>query len=403
MLNWAGRFSIFCFLDNSGYAMAPHQYECLLAVGVQQSVQSGPNSLKDMDALMAGNGWVFGHLSYEAAHHRFRLQPKKDHIGFPLFYFFQPQIVISLQGDQLKIEGENAEAIFSQLQATEISTEKCFKSLLLQRRLQKEAYIQTIHQLQAHIQRGDCYEINFCQEFFAEEASINPIDIYRQLVQLSPNPFAALYRVRDQYLICASPERYLARKGDRLVSQPIKGTAQRHPDAALDEQLKKALWQSQKERSENVMIVDLVRNDLSRVCKEGSVQVDELFGIYPFPQVHQMISTISGGIKEGITFSQIIEATFPMGSMTGAPKQRVMELIQQYEPVGRGIFSGAVGYKAPGGDFDFNVVIRSIMYNASTGYLSYQTGSGITFYADAEREWEECELKGEAIKKVLTG
>jgi para-aminobenzoate synthetase component 1 len=149
------------------------------------------------------------------------------------------------------------------------------------------------------------------------------------------------------------------------------------------------------------MVVDLVRNDLSKVCEEGTVQVDELFGIYSFPQVHQMISTISGKLKNNISFSEIIRATFPMGSMTGAPKRRVMQLIEQYETTKRGIFSGAVGYISPDGDFDFNVVIRSIMYNKSSGYLSFQTGSAITFYSDPQAEWEECLLKAEAMKKVF--
>lgn len=403
MLNWAGRFGIFCFLDNSGYAMAPQHYECLLAAGVHQSVQAGENKLQDVDALIAAGGWVFGHLSYEAMHHLYGLKPKEDKINFPLFYFFQPQFVIALNGHQLRIECEDPEAVYKEIEATPVGIEKCFGSLLIQPGLQKEAYIKTIQQLQAHIQRGDCYEINFCKAFFDEKATINPVDIYRQLVQLSPNPYAALYRVHDQYLICASPERFLTKRGSKLLSQPIKGTAQRSDDEAEDEQLRKDLLQSQKERSENVMIVDLVRNDLSRICKEGTVRVEELFGIYPFPHVHQMISTISGELMEDIAFSHIIEATFPMGSMTGAPKQRVMQLIDQYEPQSRGIFSGSVGYMAPGGDFDFNVVIRSIMYNAATGYVSYQTGSGITIYSDAEKEWEECLLKGEPIKKVLTG
>ena len=149
------------------------------------------------------------------------------------------------------------------------------------------------------------------------------------------------------------------------------------------------------------MIVDLVRNDLTRICKEGSVRVDELFGVYTFPQVHQMVSTISGVIKEDVSFPQIIDAAFPMGSMTGAPKHRVMQLINEFEPSARGIFSGSVGYINPDGDFDLAVVIRSIMYNQSTQHLSYQVGSGITFYSDAEAEWEECLLKAEAIRKVL--
>ena len=183
----------------------------------------------------------------------------------------------------------------------------------------------------------------------------------------------------------------------------MKGTIKRNPaNQQEDNKLKEYLLQSPKERSENVMVVDLVRNDLTRVCMDGSVNVDELFGVYTYPHVHQMISTISGELKPEVKFSEIIEATFPMGSMTGAPKHRVMELIDEYEVSARGIFSGSVGYISPDGDFDFNVVIRSIMYNASQKYLSYQLGSGITFYSDAEKEWEECLLKGEAIKKVLT-
>jgi para-aminobenzoate synthetase component 1 len=171
---------------------------------------------------------------------------------------------------------------------------------------------------------------------------------------------------------------------------------------AVDERLRNELRNSGKDRSENVMVVDLVRNDLSKVCTEGSVQTDELFGIYSFPQVHQMISTISGQLKPGVSFTDILKASFPMGSMTGAPKRRVMQLIEQYEKTKRGIYSGAVGYIDPQGDFDFNVVIRSILYNATDRYLSYQVGGGITAYSEAEKEYEECLLKAAAISQVLT-
>lgn len=403
MLNWTSQFSIFCFLDNAQYNLAPQQYECLLAVGAQKWAQAGTHTLQQVDALIAEHKWLFGHLSYEAAHHLYHLTPKKDPVGFPLFYFFQPRVVVFIKGFELHVEGAGAEQVAQQILNTPPLVQKSFKSLLIQPRLQRDAYIQTIRQLQQHIQRGDCYEINFCQEFFAEAAQISPAHVFQKLVQLSPNPFAAFYRLEDQYLICASPERFLTKRGHKLLSQPIKGTAPRRTDKALDEKQRQTLLQSPKERAENVMVVDLVRNDLSKVCKKGTVQVDELFGIYPFPQVYQMISTISGILKEEITFSQIIEATFPMGSMTGAPKLRVMQLIDQYEKGGRGIFSGAVGYINPNGDFDFNVVIRSIMYNAGNGYLSYQAGSGITYYSQAEGEWEECGLKAAAIKKVLTG
>ncbi|HMG82080.1 MAG TPA: anthranilate synthase component I family protein, partial [Ferruginibacter sp.] len=247
-----------------------------------------------------------------------------------------------------------------------------------------------------------CYELNFCQEFYAEPASIDPIAVYQQLTKLSPNPFAALYKLNDRYCLCASPERYLKKMGETVISQPIKGTAKRDlANKLLDEERKTSLLNSNKERSENVMVVDLVRNDLSKICQEGSVKVDELFGIYSFPQVHQMISTVSGRLQNDIHWVDAIKATFPMGSMTGAPKKRVMELIEKYEQTKRGLFSGSIGYINPEGDFDFNVVIRSILYNSNTQYLSFQTGGAITFYSNAAEEYEESLLKAEAIKTVL--
>jgi para-aminobenzoate synthetase component 1 len=268
--------------------------------------------------------------------------------------------------------------------------------------MSKEEYCAVIEQLRQHILRGDCYEINYCQQFFSANAHIHPVTVYQQLSEVSPNPFSALYRTGDTWLICASPERFLKKQETKILSQPIKGTSIRIPhDQTADNHSKEALHNSAKDRSENVMVVDLVRNDLARVCEEGTVKVDELYGIYSFPQVHQMISTVSGVLKPGISFTEIIRATFPMGSMTGAPKKRVMELIERYELTKRGIFSGAVGYIAPNDDFDFNVVIRSIMYNAATSYLSFQAGSGITFYSDPEKEWEECLIKAEAMRKAL--
>ena len=225
-----------------------------------------------------------------------------------------------------------------------------------------------------------------------------------QLGEISPNPFSAFYRLDDKYLMCASPERFLKRTGNHIISQPIKGTAKRVlADVEQDALSKAGLLHNEKERSENVMIVDLVRNDLSKVCVEGSVRVEELFEVLSFPQVHQMISTVGCELVENILFTDIIKATFPMGSMTGAPKKRVMELIEQYEGTKRGLFSGSVGYIKPDGDFDFNVVIRSILYNSSSNYLSVQAGSAITFACIPEREYEECLMKVEGMRKVLGG
>jgi para-aminobenzoate synthetase component I len=403
MLNWTSRFNIFCFLDNADYSIQPHQHDCLVGAGATEWIT--PGSLTGLDIFLKKGRWAFGHLSYDLKNsiHGFKAA-KQDPIDFPLFHFFVPQILLLLNGQRLSIDAEEPNEVFKEIINTDPRLFTRPPSVSLQQKLTKAEYLEKIKCLQQHILRGDCYEVNFCQEFYAEKVALHPLQLFEQLIELSPNPFSAFYRRGDQYLLCASPERFLYKKGARLVSQPIKGTIRRNLDnAAEDQRLKQELRRSTKDQSENVMIVDLVRNDLTQVCRKGTVKVDELFGIYSYPQVHQMISTISGEIKENILFSEVIRATYPMGSMTGAPKYRVMELIDEFEVSARGIFSGSVGYINPEGDFDLNVVIRSIMYNAGTNYLSYQVGSGITFYSDPEKEWEECLLKGEAIKKVLTG
>ncbi|WP_462242619.1 anthranilate synthase component I family protein [Ferruginibacter sp.] len=407
MLNWANQFNIFCLLDNQHYNFSAPAFECLLAVGCKKSitVQSG-HAFETLKEFYKNNkGWLFGHFGYDLKNETEKLYSGNfDGIGFDDMNFFVPETVIKLTEKQVTIfyDGD-AQQIFNaiQLSASGIAVNKQFV-VEISNRIAKADYISTIQKLQQHILRGDCYEINFCQEFFAANAVIDPLYVYHKLVQLSPNPFAALYKLNDKFCICASPERYLKKEGTKIFSQPIKGTSKRDLlNAETDLQNKNYLTQNEKEKSENVMVVDLVRNDLSKVCKEGSVKVDELFAVYSFPQVHQMISTISGEVKDNIDWIDIIKATFPMGSMTGAPKKRVMELIEEYEQTRRGLFSGAIGYIDPEGDFDFNVVIRSIFYNASSQYLSFQAGGGITFYSDAVKEYEECLLKASAMMKVL--
>lgn len=403
MLNWLAPFGIFCCLDNSGYNLAPHREECLVGVGASDFVQG--DDLRKVASFFEQGRPLFGHLAYELMH-GFHGVPatKTSKIGFPLFYFFVPQIVLEIKKATLVIYADEPQTVFDGINKQRTpDEEKEGLSLEPKPVISKEAYLKKIHSLQEHILRGDCYEINFCQEFFVEDAALSPLRAFKKLMAVSPTPYAALYRLHDKYLLCASPERFLLKQEATLLSQPMKGTIKRERSSFIkDEALKDALRQSAKDRAENVMIVDLVRNDLTRVCHPGSVKVDELFGIQTFPQVHQMVSTISGELRDGVAFPQIIEALFPMGSMTGAPKRRVMQLIDEYEPSARGIFSGSVGYIKPDGDFDFNVVIRSIMYNQTAKHLSYQVGSGITFYSDAEKEWEECMLKAEAIRRVLS-
>jgi para-aminobenzoate synthetase component I len=407
VLNWAQQFSTFCFLDNHHYQTNHTSLECVLAAGVKRFIKADAGTaLKQLQAeIDKRNTWLFGHLGYDLKNETEQLSTTNpDKLLFPDLYFFEPEILIHLSQQEIIIEAINPEKIWKQLQlTTEPESAATSSPLSIQSVLNKQEYIRIIEQLQQHIRRGDCYEINFCQEFFSKEAVIDPLAVYIKLSSVSPNPFSALYRVDDKWLICASPERFLRKEGAKILSQPIKGTSKRELyNEVIDEQNRIQLQQSEKDKSENVMVVDLVRNDLAKVCEEGTVQVDELFGVYSFPQVHQMISTISGIVKSQYNFAAIIRATFPMGSMTGAPKLRVMGLIEQYEKTKRGIFAGAVGYISPTGDFDFNVVIRSIMYNATTQYLSFQAGSGITFYSNPESEWEECMLKAAAMKNVLT-
>lgn len=407
MLSWCNRFNICAFLDNHHYRLPAHSYECLAACGTVASVTANAgNALQQLQQFLDQHSdWCFGHLGYDLKNETEQLQSHHDDkIGFPDLFFFVPQYVFQLNDTALSIgslQNDHA-AVFEQVQQIAVAQRAVKKSISTREKISKEEYISTIQKIQQHILRGDCYELNYCMEFFAADAVIDPLQVYQSLTNISPNPFSAFYKRENSYLLCASPERYLYKKGRHILSQPIKGTVKRdQTDTAEDEILKQQLYKSKKDRSENVMVVDLVRNDLGRVCKEGTVQVDELFGIYSFPQVHQMVSTVSGELKEGITFTDIIRATFPMGSMTGAPKRRVMQLIDEYEQCRRGIFSGAVGYIAPNGDFDLNVVIRSILYNSAAQYLSYLVGSGITFYSDAAKEYEECLLKAEAMRRVL--
>ena len=407
MLNWVKPFNIFCLLDNSGYQFGTPAFESLLAAGCKArlQVQAG-NAFEALKAFSAAHqDWLFGHLAYDLKNETEPLQSNNaDGIGFADLHFFVPEIVLQLNGQLLTIycEGDAAE-IFAALLATPDTIESVsHPTPVIQSRFSAAEYIQTIQQLQQHILRGDCYEINFCQEFYATGALIDPIAVYQKMAALSPNPFAALYKADERYCIGASPERYIKKSGNTIYSQPIKGTAKRFlSDKAKDESSRAELLRSEEERSENVMVVDLVRNDLSKICTQGSVKVDELFGLYSFPQVHQLISTISGNLPDDFHWVDVLKATFPMGSMTGAPKRRVMQLIETFEQTRRGLFSGAIGYVHPNGDFDFNVVIRSILYNALTQYLSMQTGSAITFYSEAQKEYEECLLKSEAMKAAL--
>jgi para-aminobenzoate synthetase component 1 len=407
VLNWSGRFNTCCFLDSQQYPSIDNEFECLVAVGERARLQApAGDAFEQLKKFsLEQEDWLFGHFSFDLKSETEDCPSfLPDNILFPDLFFFVPETVVLIHQQEIQIGlyGNHHQQVLNEFGSYPATAVKNISDAFITNRISKEEYILTIGRLRQHILRGDCYEINFCQEFFAKDADTDPLGLYQALKSVSPSPFSAFYSVDKKYLVCASPERFLKRKGDVILSQPIKGTAARDlVNPVHDEELKATLAASEKDRAENVMVVDLVRNDLSKICETDSVRVAELFGIYSFAQVHQMISTIVGKPKADLHWTDMVARTFPMGSMTGAPKRRVLELIEQYEKTKRGLFSGALGYVKPNQDFDFNVVIRSILYNSENRYLAYFAGSGITVNSDPEKEYQECLLKVGAFEKIM--
>jgi para-aminobenzoate synthetase component I len=408
LLIWASRFSSCCFLDNNGYNMPGRKLECLAGAGAIATLLcpsgSAFDALKDFHDQW--QDWIFGHLGYDLKNELEGLSSVlPDPANFPDLHFFVPSYVVQLSHDVIRIgtlTDEPASDVWLAIQETEDQPGSYAPMPPLKSRFSKSAYLEAVGLIQQHMKRGDCYELTFCQEFYMEPARPDPVSVFRRLSELSPHPHAAYYGFGEHFLLCSSPERFLQHHAGRLLSQPIKGTARRRPsDPDRDKASREALGSSPKERSENMMIVDLVRNDLSRISAEGSVRVTELGEIYAFPRVFQMISSIEGQLDTPYTWIDALKATFPMGSMTGAPKKRVMELIERYERTKRGIYSGAIGYIDPEGNFDFGVVIRSILFNRSLHYLSFLTGSAITSASDPVKEYSECLLKAQAMVGAL--
>jgi para-aminobenzoate synthetase component 1 len=400
MLNWLQSFNIFCFLDSHGYRDQHSQYDWIAAVDAMHVIElSSKNSFGELKQFAdAHPGWLFGHMNYP--------DDRPDCIGFPPGFFFQPKIMLTCKGDEVEVcsSGLDSNTILRQIDETVASDRTSFHPAnRITPQISRTNYLKAIELIKEHLQRGDCYEMNYCQEFQLGEVELQPLQFYLMLMSISPNPFSAWYRLNDRYCFCASPERFLQKKGDRLLSQPIKGTARRHPDNAdKDKQAATTLMQSKKEIRENVMIVDLVRNDMSRVAARGTVHVPELMQLHSFPQVFQLISSVEARLDLNCHWSEALDVCFPMGSMTGAPKKRVMELTKNYEATPRGLFSGTIGYIDPERDFDFNVVIRSAFYNASTSSLSIKAGGGITIQSNPEEEYQESLLKIEALLRLFT-
>jgi para-aminobenzoate synthetase component I len=409
LLHWANQFREVVLLDSNAYHQKYSSYDAVVAVEAFTSIKTDyENAFQDLYQYQSQTkDWLFGYLSYDVKNDTEELHSNNfDGLAFPDVFFFQPKKLFLIKGNQVEMQylrmcDDEMEADFSDIILSKLCDSATLREITINQRISKENYLLKVSKMLEHIQRGDIYEANFCMEFYAENAKIDPLEIYHKLNTISEPPFAVYFKNNFQYLLSASPERYLRKDGTKVISQPIKGTAKRSEDSILDEQLKSNLVQNEKERSENIMIVDLVRNDLSHTATKGSVQVEELCQIYSFKQVHQMISTIVSEVENTTSPIESLRTTFPMGSMTGAPKISAMQIIEELEETKRGLYSGAVGYFTPNGDFDFNVVIRSILYNAKNEYLSFSVGSAITSQAIPEQEYEECLLKAKAMFEVL--
>jgi len=381
----------------------------LLAFGEGETIILKKNDrlqkLQEFIDQQKGN-YLFGYLSYDLKEQLHGLKSENnDGLLFPETYFWKPKYVVNLHKESVEfLKGEkNSESLNFISQFLEEETDQNFHphNFEFKARISKEEYIAKIVKIKEQIQLGNIYELNFCQEYYAENVEIPyEIDTYFKLNTITQAPYSSYFKFGDFDIFCGSPERFLKKKGNKLISQPIKGTAPRGGTIEEDAQIKKTLSEDPKERAENIMIVDLVRNDLSRVAAVNSVRVDELCEIYSFETVHQMISSISCDLKEEVNFTEILKATFPMGSMTGAPKLRAMELIEELESFKRGLYSGSIGYITPSGDFDFNVVIRTLLYNQKERYLSCSVGGAITIQSDPEKEYQECLVK---VKRIMDG
>lgn len=384
------------YAESNTTAPGPFKFSQLVGIGIEREIVG--RTVEDLatlrDWLSNADDLVMGYFSYEMKDLLENLRSNdQDRIGFPLFHFFIPESVIIANGKHIECHSHADSFNFP------YSTGPVFKNVGVEPRpVDRNEYISTIKNLKDHIQQGDIYEVNYCVEHLFENVTVDPFRLFGELQNASPAPFSCYVADKGKHLMSSSPERFIMKTGSKLISQPIKGTNRRTADNTA--QLR-ALRNDPKEVSENVMITDLVRNDLSKSAAKGSVNVDELCGVYEFAKVNQMISTVSAELRDDVHPLDALLNAFPMGSMTGAPKVSAMELIERYENFSRGLYSGAVGYFTPELDFDFNVVIRSVLYNKEKKVVSFPTGGAITINSDPEKEYAECLLKSEAMRNVL--
>ena len=382
------------------------EFDFMLAYGAADSVTANSNCLTAVQQFYTKhNSYMFGHFGYDIKNEIEKLSSANaDYQGLDNTHFFLPEVVIKIKNEKITFLYNNVnkvDVLIQQLFSTDNSINSITTTLCnLQNTTTKEEYVSTVNAIKKHIQRGDIYITNYCINYVSEHTVINPYDKFITLNTISSAPFATFYKYDNKYVLCASPERYIQRMNTTVTSMPIKGTRKRGATPTEDAAIANELRHNTKEQNENVMIVDLVRNDLSQVALRGTVRVDDLFKVHTFNAVHQLISTVSCEVMPTESLERIVNATFPMGSMTGAPKISAMQLMEQFENFKRGMYSGTIGYVQPSGNFDFNVVIRSIIYNATTQVVSLPVGSAITNKCNATDEYDECLLKAKVLLEV---
>ncbi|MDI9357464.1 MAG: chorismate-binding protein [Phycisphaerales bacterium] len=420
-LIWSKSYSPVALLDTNSKTYREDEYIFLFAIGavsVCTSDRKEDNSVFNaylQQYVTETKDWIFGNLSFEFYAYTEDLifnDPQEEpmsKVGKPSACFlFRPDIIIkAIDSHCIFISSltRNCDEVFSLISSIDIPDfNACFiqDSLLFTPYLSKLEYCNRINKLKEHIQQGDCYEINYCQGFFAKiENSIDLESIYAVLGKSIKMPMACFYKYNNHYLLSMSPERFIKKKGSCLLSQPIKGTYRKTGQSNDVGMEKKMFSLNKKEITENIMIVDLVRNDFSKVCIPSSVKVSECCAIYSFKNLYHMISTVVGSLYPDKDWFSCMQACFPMGSMTGVPKKRVLELTHQFEARDRGLYSGSVFYITPEGDFDSNVIIRSLFYNTIESALAVWTGGAITKSSDAESEYNECRLKIDALLSAI--
>jgi para-aminobenzoate synthetase component 1 len=396
------------FLDEQLQIVREHEYICLtlnnnrsirkkgrngfkniLAIGKKSSFEDENANFKGLYQYLKNRDQkIFGHFSYDLKNKIEILRSSNPNgLTFPDICFFEPEELIEFDGFKISNDWEHR---------------KTAKNIAIQKNMSKSEYINSVKKIIQEIQLGNIYEMNFAIEFFIEDIQLDPINLFIALLGNSAGPYSSFYKLKHNYVLCASPERYLRIKDHEVLSQPIKGTIKRSENSDEDHIQIKTLLNSEKDRSENIMAVDVVRNDLSRTAESGTVKVDDLCSIHSFEKVHHLISNVTSRIGPEYNIIDVIEKSFPMASMTGAPKISAMKYIEAFEKSKRGLYSGSIGYfDMENNSCDFNVVIRSIQYNSEKKYLSFMTGGAITALSDPEKEYEECLAKAQSILKTL--